>query len=85
VAIVYLGFGDLVQRWVYTMRGVRKLALSADFPPPAFTINRGRTKVWSMAEINGYERRHPEVTSAEAKRRKIAGYAAAIAKKRRQA
>ena len=48
----------------------------------AFTINAGHTKVWHMADINGYERSHPEVTSTEAKRRKVAGYAAALRRKK---
>jgi hypothetical protein len=83
--LVYVGFGDLAARWVYTLRGVRKLVMRQDFPVPAFTINGGRTKVWTMADIDVYERLHPEVTSPEAKRRKIAGYAIALAKKRKQA
>ena len=70
---------------MYTPRGVRKLALHKSFPVPAFTINAGKTKVWSVADIEVYERDHKEVTSQEAKRRKIAGYAIALAKKRKQA
>jgi len=83
VAVIYIGLGDLAERWVYTIRGIRKLTLSKDFPPPAFAINRGRTKVWNAADIEGFELEHPEVIDAEAKRRKIAGYAAAVAKKRK--
>lgn len=82
----YLGFGDLAQRWrVYTVRGIRKLAGREGFPAPAFTINRGRTKVWSLADISKFEQDHQEVVSLEKKRRKIAGYAIALAKGRKQA
>jgi hypothetical protein len=69
-----------VKRWIYTPRGVRKLTQSANFPPPTFTINAGRTKVWHMADIRAFEARHPEVTSEDAKRRKVVGFALAVAK-----
>jgi len=82
VTKIYIGLGDLAERWVYTVRGIRKLTLSKDFPAPAFAINRGRTKVWNAADIDGFELRHPEVKNPEEKRRKVAGYAAAVAKKR---
>ncbi len=82
--MAFLGFQDLARRWVYTPRGARKVIASRDFPAPAFTINAGRTKVWTMADVNGYETNHPELTSEEAKRRKRAGYAAALARGRKE-
>jgi len=81
----YAGLTDLFRRWpVYTPRGIRKLIASRDFPAPVHTINAGRTKVWYLPDIERYERAHPELTSEQAKRRKVAGYAIALARKRRQ-
>ena len=77
---MYLGFADLVKRWVYTRQGVHRLLRSPDFPAPVFTINRGRTKVWRLADIEFYERKHPEVTDADLKRDKVLGYARAVMK-----
>jgi predicted DNA-binding transcriptional regulator AlpA len=73
-AMRYLGFRDLLQRWVYTRQGLYGLIARDDFPPPAFTINQGRTKVWELSAIEAYERQHPEVTSEAAKRYKTTGY-----------
>ena len=70
----YLGFRDLLQRWVYTRQGLYLLISREGFPPPAFTINQGRTKVWELSAIEAYEREHPEVTSEAAKRYKVRGY-----------
>ena len=81
----FLGFHDLIRRWVYTPRGARKVVAGRDFPSAAFTINAGRTKVWYLPDIETYEQAHPELTSEEAKRRKRAGYAAAIARGRKRA
>ena len=81
----FVGFADLIRRWVYTPRGARKVVAGRDFPAPQFAINAGRTKVWYLPDIEGYERAHPELTSEEAKRRKRAGYAAALAKRRKEA
>ncbi len=79
----YVGLADLVERWVYSRQGVHGLARSRGFPAPAFTINKGRTKVWRLADIEAYEKTHPEVFSEEAKQRKIRWYARAISGKRR--
>lgn len=77
---MFLGFSDLVKRWVYTRQGVHRLLRSRDFPAPAFTINQGRTKVWRRDEIEDYEKRHPELTDNDLKRDKVLGYARAVMK-----
>jgi predicted DNA-binding transcriptional regulator AlpA len=78
----YLGFRDLLKRWVYTRQGVYKLMDNADFPEPQFTINGGHTKVWHSTDIKSYEDKHPELTSEEKKRRKVAAYAGRNLKKK---
>lgn len=82
--MAYLGLQDLVRRWVYTRQGVHKLMRRADFPPAAFTVNAGKTKVWTAPDIESYEQRHPEVRSESAKARKVAGYARSILKGERR-
>jgi predicted DNA-binding transcriptional regulator AlpA len=82
---MYLGFRDLMQRWVYTRQGLYKMMQQTDFPAPVFTINAGHTKVWRLGDIAAYETQHPEVTSEDAKRRKVAGYARALARKHQAA
>lgn len=79
--MAYLGWTDLLARWTYTRRGLEKARAREDFPEPAFVVNRGRTPVWDHRDIETYETAHPEMTSAAAKRRKVAGYAAANLKK----
>lgn len=74
----YLGFRDLLKRWVYTRQGLYKLLGTEDFPSPAFTINAGRTKVWELGPVEAFEKKHPEVLSEEAKRRKTDGFFRAI-------
>jgi hypothetical protein len=76
----YVGVGDLVARWVYSRQGVHKLSRSTSFPAPCFTVNRGRTRIWRLSEIEVFERQHPEVTSEAAKYRKTTGYYRAILK-----
>ena len=71
---MYLGLQDLVDRWVYTRQGVHKLVRLPGFPKPAFAVNRGRVKVWVLAEIEAFESHHPEVISESAKRSKVIGY-----------
>ena len=78
----YLGFTDILHRWIYTRRGLEKLAARKDFPAPAFTINNGRNRVWDEWEIQKYEYFHPEVLDPAVKHRKVAGYAAATLKKK---
>lgn len=71
---MYLGVPDLVARWVYTRGGVHVLLKSKGFPAPCFVINQGRTKVFLLADIEAYERNHPELFDDEIKRRKQKGY-----------
>lgn len=66
-----VGIADLVDRWVYTRQGLHKLITSGGFPPPIAAINRGRTKIWKLADIAHYERLHPEVLSEGLKRDKV--------------
>ena len=76
--IGYLGFRDLLKRWVYTRQGLYKIMRNSDFPAPAFTINQGRTKVWRIPEIRAYEILHPEVMDEYSKQRKMIGYGRAV-------
>ena len=76
----FLGIADLQDRWCYTRQGLHKITHSAKFPEPAATINRGRVRMWHVADIEAFEQAHPEVRDPEAKRRKIIGYARAISK-----
>jgi hypothetical protein len=67
----YLGTADLARRWGYTTRGVRNLILNElDFPAPAFAVNAGRIRVWTLAEIEAWEALHPETQSDRAKQQK---------------
>ena len=79
---MYCGIADIVDRWIYTRQGVRRFTQHPDFPSPAFSINRGRTKVWRLADIEAFEKAHPEVLNEDAKIRKRKGYAWAILKGR---
>ena len=81
---MYCGITDIVDRWVYTRQGLHKLTKTPTFPVPVFTINRGRTKVWLLSDIEIYEKAHPEVLTEEAKARKLKGYAWAILKGSRE-
>ncbi len=67
----YLGTADLARRCSNTTRGVRNLILNElDFPTPAFAINEGRIRVWTLAEIEAWEALHPETQSDRAKQQK---------------
>ena len=79
--MAYVGFRDLLKRWIYTRQGLYKVLAQADFPPPAFTINGAHTKVWHVSDIARFESTHPELTSENAKARKVAGYALGNLKK----
>lgn len=70
----YLGFRDLLARWVYTRQGIYKVLRYPDFPAVVFTINQGRTKVWAAGEIAAFEKRHPELLSIERRDWKMQGY-----------
>ena len=71
----FVGMADLVARWTYSRMGVHKVSRWEDFPAPAFAINRGRTKVWRLADIEAFEKNHPELTSEHAKSQKQYWYA----------
>ena len=73
----YLGIGDLIERWIYTPRGTRKLAKSNGFPKPAFSVNAGRVPVWELPQIEVYEAQHLELFDHRRKLRKQRGYALA--------
>ena len=77
---MFCGIADIVSRWIYTRQGVRRLTQSKNFPAPAFTINKGRTKVWKLSDIEAFEKEHPELLDEGAKERKQKGYARAILK-----
>lgn len=77
----YLGFTDLLTRWIYTRQGLYKVMARVGFPGPVFTINRGRTPIWHEDDIRRYERAHPELNSEAAKQHKIRGCAAAALKR----
>lgn len=79
--MAYVGFSDILSRSVYTKRGLQKMIARGDFPPHAFTINHGHNKVWHLSDVVKFERTHPEFTSENAKRRKVAGYAIGNLKK----
>jgi hypothetical protein len=76
----YLGFVDLQKRWVYSRQGLYKLMAKSDFPPPAFVIAAGRTKVWCVTDIEAYERTHPETVDPDKKHHKIVGYLKAVSR-----
>lgn len=73
-AMDYLGPGDLLKRWSYTRAGIHKLSRKDDFPKLVMVINAGRTKVWARADIEAYEKAHPEVLEAEGGIAKQRGY-----------
>ena len=79
----YLGFRDLLARWVYTRQGLYKFMARDEFPAPAFLLNQGHTKVWELNVIEAYERQHPELTDEAAKRFKTKGYYLSIQKGKR--
>ena len=70
----FVGVADLSERWGYTRQGVHVLMKRPDFPPAAFVINQGRTKVWRVADVAEWERDKPELHSEDAKRHKVKGY-----------
>lgn len=80
----YVGFRDLLARWVYTRQGLYKFMSRDDFPAPAFTINGGHTKVWELTAIKAYEKLYPELTDDGAKRFKTTGYFLTLQKGNRQ-
>jgi hypothetical protein len=54
-----VGVTDLAERWSYTRQGVHKLAARPDFPAPLGAVNGGRIRVWSLADIEAFERDRP--------------------------
>ena len=77
----FLGLRDLFTRWVYTRQGIYLVMRWPDFPPPAFTINNGKTQVWKRTDIEALECNHSELVDDGAKYRKVIGYMRASAKK----
>ena len=80
----YLGFRDLLARWVYTRQGLYNVICYRDFPAPAFVINGGKTKVWRTVEIAAFEQQHPELLSTEARDFKVKGYYITLSKPPKQ-
>ena len=76
----FVGTGDLVRRWKYSRQGINQWLKKPGFPPPAFTVNGGRTRVWDLSAIEAFEVGRPELGDPEEKRRKVIGYARAVAK-----
>jgi hypothetical protein len=79
----YIGRTDLQNRgWVYTRQGIDYLINNdPKFPPPQFSINGGRLKVWLEADIEVFEEAHPELFDEKLKKKKVIGYARAQLKK----
>lgn len=69
-----VGVTDLAERWSYTRQGVHKLAARPDFPTPLGAVNGGRIRVWSLSDIEAFERDRPELGDPAAKERKRTGY-----------
>lgn len=69
-----VGVADLAERWSYTRQGVHKLAARPDFPIPLGAVNGGRIRVWSLVDIEAFERDRPELGDPDAKERKRIGY-----------
>ncbi len=69
-----LSVPDLCDRWLYTRQGVRNLTKHKAFPRPLFIVSRGRVSVWSLAQVELWEKDHPEVYDEGAKVRKQKGY-----------
>jgi len=76
----YVNFSDILRRTVYSKRGLLKVAARSDFPAPAFTVGNGKIRIWHLADIEAFERAHPELTSSLEKWRKVRGYQRALAK-----
>jgi hypothetical protein len=54
-----LALADLVDRWTYTRAGIHKLSKRDDFPKPVAVVNRGRTKIFLLVDIQAYEQDKP--------------------------
>jgi hypothetical protein len=81
--MAYVGRSDLQNRgWVYTRQGIDYL-INHDpkFPPPQFSINGGRMKVWAESDIKRYEDETPHLFDERLKKERVAGYAKAQLKK----
>jgi len=78
---MYCGVTDIVERWIYTRQGVHQLIQRIDFPSPAFTINKGRTKVGKLADIVAFEEKNPEVIDESARRERGRAMRRALRKK----
>jgi hypothetical protein len=76
-ALQFLRLGDLARRWHYTKQGLAKLAAKTDFPRPCFTLNGGKIRIWTLNDIEKYERDRRELHSKAAKLLKVRGFARA--------
>ena len=76
-AVMELSIGDLLERWVYTRRGIYNLRQLPEFPNP-YRILPGRagkhSPRWLEADIAAYETAYPELLSRSLKVRKVVGY-----------
>jgi hypothetical protein len=80
-AVAYLGLQDLEKRWTaYSRQGVHKLSRRNDFPPPCFALNNGKTKVWTLPDIEASERERPELRDNARKILKVKGFLRALHK-----
>ena len=55
VRVQLVGIADLEDRWGYTGPGVHKVTKEEGFPEPYAIINRGRQKVWQLADVEAFE------------------------------
>jgi hypothetical protein len=78
----HLRLGDLARRWHYSKQGVQKLAHHKDFPPPCFSMNGGKIRIWAARDIEKYEGERPELRNEWAKLLKVRGFARARARER---
>src|SRR5262249_2011456 len=64
---------EILQRWVYTREGIRKLRLrDPEFPEPVVKRPRNRGNGWRLLDIESYEKRRPELLSEQEKHHKVA-------------
>lgn len=64
---------DILERWVYTREGVRKLRKrDPEFPQPVVKRPRNRGNLWRLRDIESYEAQRPELLSEQEKQHKVA-------------
>ena len=69
--VEYLGGADFNERWCYSRQAVHWIQKYLDFPDPSFIFNQGKGKVWDLADVIAYERKHPELIDLEIKKEKV--------------